>query len=104
MIGDCYEQLKILHEWGILRLDKADPQIFPIYLGLPWGIAIGPAPNIPLPIPMHTRVCPPIVFERYGREAANDRGYVDTCYDLVVTKMQKALDQLVIDSKKEFLC
>ncbi|MGK7882237.1 MAG: lysophospholipid acyltransferase family protein [Crocosphaera sp.] len=104
VIGDCYEQLKILHEWGILRLDERDPQIFPIYLGLPWGLAFGPAPNIPLPIPMHTRVCPPIVFERYGRDAASDRRYVDACYDLVVRKMQQALDQLVIDSKKESLC
>jgi hypothetical protein len=43
---------------------------------------------------MHTRICPPIYFERYGNAAAKDRDYVDACYDLVVTKMQAELDQL----------
>ena len=104
VMGDCYEQMKMLHEWGLPWIDDTDPEVFPIYLGLPWGIGIGPAPNFPFPIPMHTRVCPPIVFERYGRQAANDRTYVDTCYDLVVTKMQQELDQLVIDTKQESLC
>lgn len=101
VIGDCYEQVKKLHEWGLPWMDDTDPEVFPIYLGLPWGIGIGPAPNLPLPMPIHTRVCPPIVFERYGREAASDRNYVDACYDLVKGKMQQALDQLVIDSQKE---
>src|SRR3712207_8665337 len=48
-----------------------DPVVFPIYLGWPWGLALGPLPNIPFPVTIHTRVCPPIVFERYGREAAS---------------------------------
>jgi 1-acyl-sn-glycerol-3-phosphate acyltransferase len=72
-----------------------DPEVFPIYLGLPWGLAIGPLPNIPLPVTIHTRVCPPIKFERYGREAARDRDYVDTCYNIVCKKMQQELDGLV---------
>ena len=101
ILGDCYEQMKTLHDWGMPWLYDLDPEVFPIYLGLPWGIGIGPAPNFPLPIPMYTRVCPAIVFERYGREAANDRAYVDACYDLVVLKMQQGLDQLVIDSQKK---
>jgi 1-acyl-sn-glycerol-3-phosphate acyltransferase len=101
ILGDCYEQAKQLHEWGIPWLDDIDPEVFPIYLGLPWGLGIGPVPNFPLPIPIHTRVCPPIVFERYGREAATDRAYVDSCYDLVVRQMQQALDQLVIDHQQE---
>lgn len=101
IVGDCYEQVKMLHQWGLPWIEDTDPEVFPIYLGLPWGIGIGPAPNFPLPIPIHTRVCRPIVFERYGREAARDRTYVDACYDLVATKMQEALDQLVIDSGKE---
>ena len=94
----------MLHQWGLPWSNEADPEVFPIYLGLPWGIGIGPAPNIPLPMPIHTRICPPIVFERYGREAASDRNYVDDCYDLVLTKMQQALDRLVIDARKESCC
>ena len=56
-------------------------------------------PNLPLPVPMHTRVCPPIVFDRYGETAARDRDYVEECYQRVVREMQQELDQLLLDSK-----
>ena len=101
VMGDCYEQAKQLHQWGMPWLYGIDPEVFPLYLGLPWGIGIGPVPNIPLPMPIHTRVCPPIVFESYGRQAASDRAYVDDCYDLVVGTMQQALDQLVADTQPQ---
>ncbi|NEP80810.1 MAG: glycerol acyltransferase, partial [Okeania sp. SIO3B3] len=57
-----------------------------------------PLPNLPLPVKIHTRVCPPIVFERYGREAASDRDYVDACYERVMTEMQQELDKLVLST------
>ncbi|MDF5726202.1 MAG: lysophospholipid acyltransferase family protein [Rhizonema sp. PD37] len=97
VLDDCYDLVKQLHEWGLPWLYDIDPEVFPIYLGLPWGLAIGPLPNIPLPVQIHTRVCTPILFERYGKEAAKDRNYVDACYDLVHTKMQQELDCLVTD-------
>ncbi|MDJ0554315.1 MAG: lysophospholipid acyltransferase family protein [Microcoleaceae cyanobacterium MO_207.B10] len=95
VLADFYEQAKQLHEWGIPWLFGVDPEVFPIYIGLPWGLAIGPLPNFPLPVQIYTRVCPPIVFERYGREAACDRDYVDACYQKVLMEMQQELDQLV---------
>ncbi len=95
VLADCYQLIKQLHEWGLPWLYGMDPGIFPIYLGLPWGLSIGPLPNIPLPVQIHTRICAPIVFERYGQEAARDRDYVNACYDLVHTKMQQELDCLV---------
>ena len=94
VLGDYYAQAKQLNQWGLPWLYQLDPGVFPIYLGLPWGLAIGPLPNIPLPIQIHTRVCSPIVFERYGKGAARDSNYVDACYDLVVTQMQQELDCL----------
>lgn len=97
VLGDCYEQVKQLNQLGMPWLYHLDPGVFPIYLGLPWGLGIGPLPNIPLPVQIHTRVCAPIVFERYGTEAANDREYVNACYDLVYTQMQRELDVLVKD-------
>jgi 1-acyl-sn-glycerol-3-phosphate acyltransferase len=72
--------------------------VFPIYLGLPWGLSLGPLPNIPFPVTIHTRVCPPIKFEHYGRDAASDRNYVNECYELVVKQMQQELDQLIKQS------
>ncbi len=94
VLGDYYAQVKQLNQWGLPWLYQLDPGVFPIYLGLPWGLAIGPLPNIPLPIQIHTRVCSPIVFERYGKGSARDSNYVDACYDLVVTQMQQELDSL----------
>jgi 1-acyl-sn-glycerol-3-phosphate acyltransferase len=95
VLADLYKILQQLHESGMPWLFGLDPEVFPIYLGLPWGLAIGPLPNIPLPVTVHTRVCPPIVFERYGREAASDRSYVNACYELVTSQMQHQLDDLV---------
>ncbi len=95
VLADCYKIMQQLHSWGMPWLFGIDPEVFPIYLGLPWGLAFGPLPNIPLPVPIHTRVCPPIVFERYGREAASDREFVNACYEIVQSQMQQELDCLV---------
>lgn len=95
ILADFYKQVRQLQQWGLPQLFDADIGVFPIYLGLPWGVGIGPLPNIPLPIQIHTRVCAPISFERYGRQAAGDRNYVDACYNKVCTQMQWELDCLV---------
>ena len=94
VLGDFYDTAQQLNRMGMPWLFNLDPQVFPIYLGLPWGVGIGPLPNIPLPIKIRTRVCAPIVFAKYGAKAAKDRQYVDTCYDLVVNQMQLELDDL----------
>jgi 1-acyl-sn-glycerol-3-phosphate acyltransferase len=98
VLADFYPVVKTLHEWGMPWLMGADPKVFPLYLGLPWGLALGPLPNLPIPIPIHTQVCAPIVFERYGRAAARDRAYVAACYQRVESQMQAALDQLVAET------
>ncbi|MBD2627334.1 lysophospholipid acyltransferase family protein [Trichormus variabilis] len=95
ILADLYKVVEQFHKWGMPWLFGVDPLVFPIYLGLPWGLALGPLPNIPLPMPIHTRVCPPIVFERYGKEAASDRTYVNECYELVKSQMQQELDNLI---------
>lgn len=96
VLTDCYEQARQLHDWGLLPwyLD-IDPEVMPLYLGLPWVVGIGPLPHLPWPVPMKTKVCNPIVFDRSGREAAQDGAYVDQCYQQVVQEMQQALDELV---------
>ena len=95
VLGDIYKQMRQLYDWGYLSWWRdIDPEVFPIYLGLPWGIALGPLPNIPLPAKIYTRVCKPIKFDHYGREAAQDLAYVDACYERVEKEMQTALDEL----------
>jgi 1-acyl-sn-glycerol-3-phosphate acyltransferase len=98
VLADIYEIMQQFHKMGMPWLFGVDPLVFPIYLGLPWGVAFGPWPNIPFPMPIYTRVCPPIVFSRYGREAASDRIYVNECYELVKNKMQQELDTLIQES------
>lgn len=96
VLADFYKQVRKLHDWGLFPwLFGLNPEVFPIYLGLPWGLSVGPLPNIPLPVQIHTRVCTPIVFERYGRQAACDRDYVNSCYEIVSSHMQRELDFLV---------
>jgi 1-acyl-sn-glycerol-3-phosphate acyltransferase len=97
VLNDIYPFLEQLHERGMPWPFGIDPVVFPIYLGLPWGIAFGPLPNLPLPTQVHIRICKPIEFSRYGRSAANDRDYVDACYLLVEQQMQLELNRLVLD-------
>ncbi len=95
VMADFYEQVKQLHDRGLFPwLFDIDPEVFPLYLGLPWGIGIGPLPNISLPGKITTRVCQPVNFERYGNRASKDKNYVNECYNLVVRQMQKELDIL----------
>jgi 1-acyl-sn-glycerol-3-phosphate acyltransferase len=94
VLADIYPLARQLHELGLPWLFGIDPEVFPIYLGLPWGLALGPLPNLPLPRPIATRIGAPIYFERYGAEAARDRVYVATCYELVRRRMQRELDFL----------
>lgn len=97
VLADIYKQIRQLHEkLGMPWLFNIDPVVFPIYLGLPWGIAFGPLPHIPFPVQIHTRVCPPIIFDRYGQDAASDREYVDACYARVCIEMQQELDDLML--------
>lgn len=98
VLGDFYPLLdELLKRFKITKpfTGALDPQIWPLYLGLPWGVCLGPMFNIPWPNAIRLRVCPPIEFPRYGRKAASDRDYVDRCYDQVVQSMQSHLDQLV---------
>ena len=94
VLDNCYEQAKRLHEMGMPWLFNIDPEVFPIYFGWPWGLSVGPMPNIPWPSPIRLQVCPPIRFERYGRDALKNKDYVAQCYQTVETQMQRHLDAL----------
>mgnify|MGYP003564758780 FL=1 len=95
ILTDCKDLMTFLRQQGMVDSSSPMTRVFPIYLGLPWGLAFGFAPNLPLPTKIYTRVCPPIYFQRSGREAARDRSYVDACYQEVYHKMQACLDDLV---------
>lgn len=95
VLSNIYPLMRQLHDRGMPWLFGIDPEVFPIYLGLPWGLAIGPLPNLPWPHPIATRVGAPLYFERYGAEAARDRIYVEACYEQVRQQMQQELNLLI---------
>ena len=94
VIDDLYPLVRSLHERGMPWLFGIDPEVMPLYLGLPWGLVLGPVPHLPLPVKIHTRVCAPLHFPRGGLGASRDRGYVKDCYQQLVASMQAALDRL----------
>ncbi|MFP4133741.1 MAG: 1-acyl-sn-glycerol-3-phosphate acyltransferase [Halothece sp.] len=103
VLTDCKELMNFLRQLDLVDASTPITRVFPIYLGLPWGIAMGFAPNIPLPTKIYTKVCDPIHFKRSGREAARDRAYVDACYQQVYEAMQSSLDQLVVRSQHRLI-
>ncbi len=101
ILGDLYPLVKQLRDYLKSPWPGAiDPIVFPLYLGLPWGIGLGPLPNVPLPIQVHTRVLPPITFSRYGIEAMRDRDYIHACYQQVHNTLQVGLDQLKVEVER----
>lgn len=98
ILTDCKDLMQWLRKQGIVDSSTAMTRVFPIYLGLPWGLGMGIRPNLPLPSKIYTRVCSPIQFQRSGRKAARDRAYVDACYEQVRQHMQASLDDLVARS------
>ena len=94
IIDDCYPMAKTFHQRGVPWLFNLDPEVMPLYAGLPWGLAIGPLPNIPFPSKIYTRVCKPIKFPKYGYEASRDKYYIRQCYHHVVESMQSSLNSL----------
>lgn len=95
VLTDLYDQVRRLHEAGLPWPFGVDPEVFPIYLGLPWGIGIGPLPNIPWPSPIHIRFGQPITFDRDGKDASNDETYIQHCYNQTHQQMQRELDDLI---------
>ena len=81
------------------RLIRADRWLrsgaWPIALSIPWGLTFGPPPLfIPFPTRILIEMLEPIAFERSGRRAAADKGYVRTCADRVEGIMQRTLTRL----------
>jgi 1-acyl-sn-glycerol-3-phosphate acyltransferase len=103
VLGNIYSPIsQLVSQWGLSWLGGIDPLTLPIYIGLPWGLACGPLPNIPAPVQVHNRICAPIVFDRAGRAAANDKEYVWSCYRQVKKVMQQELIALARERYGDF--
>ncbi|MFN6131617.1 MAG: lysophospholipid acyltransferase family protein, partial [Synechococcaceae cyanobacterium] len=95
ILEDLYPLARALQRRGVLRWPLGiDPEVLPLYLGLPWGLMLGPIPNLPLPTPIRLSIGAPIQLDRRGVAASRDRRYLRECYQLVETTMQRQLDQV----------
>ena len=84
----------------MLRLDKLlRVRSFPITLGFPWGLYIGPIPApVPLPARITAQILPPVWLQRdesdhraYTQRDADCPEALDEMYQMVTGRMQSAL-------------
>lgn len=84
----------------LARLLRADRWLrsdtWPVILGLPWGVSLGPMFHLPLPVGCITEVLEPIDTEPY-RE---DPGGVEDLFELVEQRMQQALTRLARERRQ----
>lgn len=68
--------------------------VWPIGLALPYGLVFGvPAPHLPPPVKIHTRILAPMRFD-LPPSAADDPDAVEACAERVMRAMQATLDEL----------
>jgi 1-acyl-sn-glycerol-3-phosphate acyltransferase len=72
-----------------LRVDT-----WPLYLGLPWGVAWGPAFHLPLPTKVRVRMLDAIPTAPYPAGSDRDPAAVSDLYRTVWSRMQAAMDDL----------
>jgi 1-acyl-sn-glycerol-3-phosphate acyltransferase len=98
----AHETLMVLsdgHEFarkiGLHRIARAE--IFPVHLSLPWGLAVGPWPHIPLPAALRYRVAEPIEtrWDGFGfeRTESSERAWVNEVDSRVRASIQRGLDR-----------
>lgn len=80
-----------------LRLNRVRSEIFPIVLGLPWGIAPGFIPAFSWPTRITVQLLPPFNWSHLGPEDADDEATVSSCYQEVTEAMQATLGELIAE-------
>ena len=81
-----------LAEWmGIKKRFRSES--FPVFLGLPWGVGIGPLFHLPLPVRTLVEVGEPIPVHAHPPDAAEDDAVISELYELVVETLQAMMDR-----------
>ncbi len=99
-----HETFFVLHrgeriaEWtGVRKYLRSES--FPIFLGLPWGIGVGPVFHLPLPAKHTTQVGEPIDLDGFTEEDIDRPERLQELYDLVQGRMQAMMDELAAERK-----
>ena len=88
---------KLARLLGLKKLLRSES--FPVFLGLPFGVGVGPVFHFPLPAKMHIEIGPPIPTEHLGAEKADDPEVLRAVYDQVVGAIQSMMNARVADKK-----
>ena len=91
---------KLAEKIGVKKYLRSES--FPIFLGLPWGIGLGPIFHLPLPTKLRIHFGEPISLEEYSAEDANDPEKLQEIYDIVIGKIQAIYDELSANRKSIF--
>lgn len=77
-------------------LDRLRINVFPIMLGVPFGLTPGFLPVVPLPTKVSVQVLEPLDWSRFtGKD--DDPAVVHRCYDEMSTVLQRGLDHLAAE-------
>ena len=79
---------------SLLQLNRLRIKVFPIVLGVPFGLTTILGPYLPLPTQVTVEVLEPLDWTHYGPDAADDPEIVQRCYDEITGLMQAELDEL----------
>lgn len=78
-----------------LRIPElARANVFPVHLSLPWGLAIGPLPHIPVPTRLRYRIGPPVLPPELVAPGEEPSEALVRAYD---AKVQAAVQRLLHD-------
>ncbi len=94
VLHDGARLAKLLHMKKLVRAET-----FPLFLGLPWGIAMGPLFHLPLPAKSQVRFLDPIPLDQYTATDVNNEQALDEIYQRVITTMQEAVTELAAKRK-----
>ncbi len=86
---------RIARALGLRRFARTD--VFPISLSIPWGLTIGPVPNLPVPARFRYRFGAPVQIEDQP-VAEPSQAQIDELDRRVRATMQELLDQLREDT------
>jgi len=104
-----HETFFVLHDGqGLARALGLDRRLrcdtWPLFVGLPWGLALGPLFHLPLPARIQVRVLPPLDLSPYGgAAAADDPQVLDELYARVTGDLQRAMDQAAAARRRPVL-
>ena len=70
-------------------------EVFPVHLSLPWGLAVGPWPHLPLPVTLRYRIGPVVPFPVGAHPGEEPSDTIVAAYDVAVREaIQRELDAL----------